>query len=141
MHTFVCIVDVPYRLILVCEHDIICVYVCLYKYTNKIDVLSTKRYTYLGSINVMVMVMVTYAHMHTICYYSANVDMLTPWYFQKLHLYSSALFLVPKHAVPALTNVIFYTRFSNAFSVLVTFLVILARLSGIIKANRPHDLV
>ena len=139
MHTFVCIVGLPYRLILVCEHDIICVYVCLYKYTNKMYVLSTKRYTYLGSINVKVMV--TNAHMHTICYYSANVDMLTPWYFHKLHLYALALYLVPKHAVPALSNVLFYTRFSNAFSVLVTFLVILARLSGIIKANRPHDLV
>ena len=39
MHTFLCIVGLPYRFILVCEHDIICVNVCLYKYTNEIDVL------------------------------------------------------------------------------------------------------
>ena len=41
MHTFVCIVGLSYRLIVVCAHDIICVYVCLYKCTNKINVLST----------------------------------------------------------------------------------------------------
>ena len=41
MHTFVYIVGLPYRLILVCEHYIICAYVRLYKCTNKIDVLST----------------------------------------------------------------------------------------------------
>ena len=32
MHTFVCIVGLPYRLIIVCEHDIICV--CVYTYIN-----------------------------------------------------------------------------------------------------------
>ena len=41
MHTFVCAVGLPYRLILVCDHDIICVYICLYKCTNEIYILST----------------------------------------------------------------------------------------------------
>ena len=54
MHTFACIVGLPYRLILVCENDIICVYVCLYKCTKEIDVLSTNYIP--TSINVMVMV-------------------------------------------------------------------------------------
>ena len=46
-----------YRLIIVCEHDIICVYVCLYKCTNEINVLSTNSISTGGSINIMVMVM------------------------------------------------------------------------------------
>ena len=58
MHTFVCIVGLPYILILVCGHDIICVYVCLCKCTNEIDVLSTNSIPTWGSINVIVMVMV-----------------------------------------------------------------------------------
>ena len=41
MHTFVCIVGLPYILIIVCEQDIIYVYVCLFKCTNEMDVLST----------------------------------------------------------------------------------------------------
>ena len=37
------------------EHDIICVYVCLYKCTNEMYVLSTNYIPTCGSINVMVM--------------------------------------------------------------------------------------
>ena len=40
VHTFVCTVGLPHKVILVCEHDIICVHICLYKCTNKVDVLS-----------------------------------------------------------------------------------------------------
>ena len=56
MQTFVCIVGLPNRLILV--YDIIYVYVCLYKCTNDIDVLSSNYIPTWGSINIMVMVMV-----------------------------------------------------------------------------------
>ena len=58
MHIFVCIVSLPYRLILVCEHDILFMYVCLYRCSDEIGVFSTNSIPTWGSINIIVMVMV-----------------------------------------------------------------------------------
>ena len=53
-----CIVGLAYRLIVVCEHDLICVYVC----TNEIDVPSTNSIPAWGQYILWLWLYVKYLH-------------------------------------------------------------------------------